>query len=62
MGVSMDILTQYYFLSTSNIFIDHYNQRHSLGGGGAMGANAPPIFFLPKNNFFFLATELKRGK
>jgi hypothetical protein len=27
-------------------------------GGG--GANAPPIFFLPKNRF--LATELQRGK
>jgi hypothetical protein len=31
--------------------------KRNLGGGGA---NSPPIFFLPKNNF--LATDLKKGK
>jgi hypothetical protein len=40
-----------------------FSTRTSHGrnlGGGQKGANAPPIFFLPKNSF--LATELKRGE
>jgi hypothetical protein len=31
-----------------------------MQGQGGRGANAPPIFFLPKDKV--LATELKRGK
>jgi len=43
-----DLLTEY-------VFVIH---RHNLGD--ARGANALPIFFVPKNNF--LAIEWRRGK
>ena len=36
-----------------------WTHRRNFGGEAGGGANAPPIFFLPKN--IFLATELKRG-
>jgi hypothetical protein len=34
---------------------------HRRNLGAARGANAPPVFFLPKN-IFYLAIALKRGK
>ena len=37
------------------------HRRKLVVGVEAMGANALPIFFLPKNSIFF-ATELKMGK
>jgi hypothetical protein len=43
-----------YFIRYVLLFL----HRHNVGLEGG-GANAPPVFFLPKNRV--LATELKRG-